>query len=103
MRLRVSSQQALVKPGEHERGAPGFCQSSHIMPVEYDGSERAGKGRLAGSDLIVSESHDWPTRHGHGSRGNASTTMGHFEAKSVDDFVALGLMILHQNRFLGLI
>src|SRR6266849_5995662 len=97
VRLRVGGQGALVQPRERKRCAQRFCQSSHVVAVKYDRSEWAGKGGLAGGDFVATESHHRPTRHGHRSGGHISAAMRHFKAKSIDDFVTLGLMVLYQN------
>src|SRR3984893_9594593 len=103
MGLSVSSQRALVESCEDERSDPGCRQPAHVVPGELDGSKRAGKGGLAGSDFIVSQDYGRSAWDRHGAGGNIPATMGNLKAKSVNDLIALGLVVLHQNRFFGLI
>src|SRR5580704_10348364 len=103
MGLRIGCESALVQAREQQRSTEGLSQPSHIVPVEFHRSTRAGKSGLTGRNLVLAKLDRRSPWYGHGPGWNVPSAMGNLEADSVRSLVSFRLVDLDQGGFLSLI
>src|SRR5919109_2596631 len=101
MGLRVGRGTALHQACTKRRQTECLSQPAHVAPRVLEGAARPPESFLACLKTL-GQTDGRQAGQCDSAAGNASATIDHFEAETVCDLVALGLVHLYQHVFLRL-